>query len=968
MPRNTFSFTLLLMALTLLGESLAQTGFEIKLDKPKEYEERILRSERTPIKKIGLPQRMLQNTVTRYNYYFNASNKLNEVIERAKQAFTDDYTKLLPFYNYTLESTASDATQLDSIIWKTNSGIVLHDLRGDWTDDLYLLWGAAYFFQQKFDSARILFQFINQAYAPREKDGYAKTIGSARDGNNALSVSTPEKKGKIARMISKAPPRRNDAFIWQIRNYIAQNQLAEAASLIEALQRDPQFPVRLREELHEVEALLFYQQQNWDSTAHHLSQALERATNQNERARWEFLLGQLYEQTGKWSEAKKYYRRSIPRTTNPILEIYARLGAIRTDREGDASLIAENIRDLKQMAKRDKYADYRDIIYFMAAQMQGQTGDQPATKELLLNSIQVASNNASLRNQAFEQLARICLNEKEYRQAYNFYDSIQLNDPKLPNPDSIRKWKEVLSVIATQMEIIERQDSLLRIVAMPEEERKEFIRKLVKELRRQQGLKDDSNRPQPTTGTTVMGTGGTEPKGEWYFYNVNSRSRGQAEFQARWGNRPNADQWRRIAALNSSTQPTTGSGTNLPGSTGNTSTTGEIDFETLYASLPLTVEQQQKLYDSLQQAWFVLGETYTQRMEDCAKGITALELIVNTYPTFQRMDEVLFLLYFCHLKNGDEARARDVRAKLEKNFPSSPKTNLVVSGKDPAKEKQKQATLMYQTVYDQFVSGQYAKAASLKKEADSLYGKNYWTPQLAYVEAVYYIQQRVDTAAFNRLNFIVQNFQSTPLAIKAETLIRVLSRRDSIEQELKNYTSTTPNTQKADTVVKKQPTPTPPSTAKPTSQPAPVNQPTPTKPDSVSAAPKNAVYSFRPNQTHQVVVLLQDVDIVFANEAKNSIFRYNRTAFYDKQFTLEVVRLNDKQQLLLIGSFPQSTAALDYLKEVKKAAPTTIFPWLNANRYRFGIIDAENLQQVQSDKKYDDYEQYIQRVYPDLLK
>ena len=494
---------LLLSLLLISSELFAQPGFQIKLDKPQEYEERLLRSERTPEKKIRTPQRILQNTITRYNYFFNASNKLNEVIGRAKTAFRDEFASLLPFYNYTLEKTAEDAIQLDSIIWKSNSGIALHDLRNDWTDDLYLLWGAAYYFQRKFDSARILFQFINQAYAPREKDGYTKTIGSARDGNSALSISTPEKKGRLRKVFSGAPPRRNDAFLWQIRNYIADNRLAEAASLIEALRRDPSFPDRLKEELHEVQAWWFYQQQQWDSTAHHLSQALGQAQNQNERARWEFLLGQLYERSNKWTAAEKFYSRAIPRTTDPILEIYARLGSIRTNRDKDSDQLNDNIRDLRTMAKRDKYTDYRDIIYFMAAQMQRQTGDWAATKELLLNSVQVASNNPSQRNQAFEQLATICLQQKEYRQAYNFYDSIQLNDPKLPNPDSIRQRKEVLGLIATQMEIIERQDSLLKIISLPEEERKEFVRKLLKELRRKQGLKDDAG-----SGVKSMPNGG----------------------------------------------------------------------------------------------------------------------------------------------------------------------------------------------------------------------------------------------------------------------------------------------------------------------------------------------------------------------------------------------------------------------------------------------------------------------------
>ncbi len=931
-------YLLLLISTLLVSIPLrAQVGFQLRLDKPAEYRDRELRGEKTPQKKIRVPQRILQNTITRYNYFFNASNKLNEVINRAKLAFQDDYTKLLPFYNYTLEKTAEDGIQLDSIIWKSNSGIVLHDLRSDWTDDLYLLWGASYYFQRKFDSARILFQFINYSYAQRDKYGNTRAIGSAQDRNNALSISTPEKRGIMRKMISGPPPRRNDAFIWQVRNYIADQKLAEAASLIEALRRDPVFPERLREELHEVQAWWYYQQQNWDSAAHHLSLALGQASSQNERARWEYLLGQLYERSGKWTEAERFYSRSIPRTTNPILEIYARLGSIRTNRDGGKDEIENNIRELRQMAKRDKYLDYRDIIYFMAAQMQRQTGDLDATKVLLVNSVQVPANNPGQRNQAFEQLAQICLQRKEYRQAYNYFDSIRLDDPKLQNPDSIRQLKDVLGIIASQLEIIERQDSILRIIRMPEEERKDFIRKLVKEIRKKQGLKDEpsKNVGGGTTSVNNLFGGGGDQKGEWYFYNASSRSRGQAEFQARWGNRPNADNWRRSAVLNGTKLPTDGI-SNPGGNT--TSPTSGVDFESLYASLPTSPAQQKKLHDSLQQAWFALGKTYIQRMEDCGNGTIALEKITTSYPEFQPMDEALFLLYYCAQRSGDSTRARTIRSWLEKDFPNAEKTNLIVTGKDPVLENQAQATALYQSIYEKFVAGQHNEALQRKKAADSLYGRNFWTPQLTYLEAIHHIQQRADSLAIDRLQHITREFKSSTLAPKAENLLQVLSRRDSIEQELRNWKAP------VDTSNKKQP----------------VDTLTKKKPD--------ARYSFRADVAHQVVVILDELDIVLTTETKNAIFRFNRNNFFDKDFQLDLISLNSKQQLLLIGPFKDANEASSYLIALRQAAPTEVLSWLKPESYQFGLIDAENLQRVRAEKNFAEYDAFLRKEYPSLFR
>src|SRR6185503_8547038 len=100
---------------------------------------------------------------------------------RAKERHKDDLSGLLSFYNYDLEITQADSLELDSVIFKSTTGIVLHDLRSNWADNMYLLWGAAYYLKKEFDSARMMFQFINYAFAEKEKDGAYKVIGSARD-------------------------------------------------------------------------------------------------------------------------------------------------------------------------------------------------------------------------------------------------------------------------------------------------------------------------------------------------------------------------------------------------------------------------------------------------------------------------------------------------------------------------------------------------------------------------------------------------------------------------------------------------------------------------------------------------------------------------------------------------------------------------------------------------------------------
>jgi hypothetical protein len=113
-------------------DAQAQPGTEIELDKPKKYENRKLASEKTGEKKFTIPRKIYQNTVTHYNYYFNANTRLNDLVSSAKASFKEDYSQLLPFYNYSLQTTSQNKQELDSIIYKCTAGILLHDLRNSY--------------------------------------------------------------------------------------------------------------------------------------------------------------------------------------------------------------------------------------------------------------------------------------------------------------------------------------------------------------------------------------------------------------------------------------------------------------------------------------------------------------------------------------------------------------------------------------------------------------------------------------------------------------------------------------------------------------------------------------------------------------------------------------------------------------------------------------------------------------------
>jgi len=591
------------------------------------------------------------------------------------------------------------------------------------------------------------------------------------------------------------------------------------------------------------------------------------------------------------------------------------------------------------------------------------------------------TSNPNLKNKAWLELASIALKTKDYKTVRNCYDSLNFNDPLLTNIDKLKANQDLYGRIADDIEVVERQDSVQKIAAMPEDERKDFVKKLARQIRKEQGLKEEpgilvpiGNNPQQQQQQTDLFN--TSSKGEWYFYNAALRIKGQSEFKSKWGNRANADNWRRLAAVgltqnqNSkiTTQTATRTDRTIP-----VSPTGEVDFETLYEKLPLTEELMKISNDSLSTALYMLGKSMTDEIEDCSSSIEAFEKLRLKFPDYEKMDEVLFSLYYCYNKNGETGKANSIKKIMEQKYTESPLTSIVSTGKDPrSKTNNSEATKTYENIYNLFIEGKFEDAISQKEKADVAYGSNFWTPQLLYIEAVYYIKQKEDNKATTSLSKIVTGFPNTTMAEKASKMIEVLSRRKEIEDELtkldiKRPVEITPKKPITDTIAAivsdkkrdsliQQPKQLP-------AQPVTV-APVVIKKDSIADKPVITPYVYKADDKYSVLVLLQKTDLVWTNEAKNAYNIYNKNKFFNRQFEMTLEVINDDTKALKIGSFDNAQDALDYLHTIKPASPSQIIPWLTADRYSFTIISSGNFEILKSVKDINIYKQFIEKNLP----
>ncbi len=948
-----------------------------KQKKPEKFENRKLGSEKTANKKFTVPRNFFQNSITHYNYYFNANNRVNTVVDRAKLSYKDDYSTLLNFYPYTLENTATQTTELDSVILTSTAGILLHDLRNDWIDNMYMLIGKAYFYRRDFDSALMTFQFINYNLFPRKRknDNDDRIVGT-----NSISIANKEKRN-ILQKVTAQPPSRNDALLWLARTLIELDEFGESGGLINTLQNDPNLPKRLKNDLEEVNAYWFFKQGIYDSTAVHLENALSSADSKQDKSRWEFLLAQLSELNGHYDKASEYYSKASKHTVDPLLDIYANLNDAKMLRgNGDLKALDKSIDNLLKMGRKDKFEAYRDIVYYAAGELSLQKPDTNAAIKHFTKSIKYNESNINYKNRAYLQLGDMAYDRKQFRIAAAMYDSLQTGPDSLLNKRiaQIQTRKDALTKIVEAISNIEREDSLQLIAAMLPAERDELIKKTVRKLRKEKGLKDDGS-----TGGDIIPFGNTNQqptdlfesnstRGEWYFNNSARKARGFTEFKSKWGNRANLDNWRRKSAMETGiNNPIAGNDTK-PGK-GNTKTDStatqpeEINYTYLLNSLPLTAEKLAASNEIIADNMFELAKLYQNELEEYKLAANTYEDYLQRFPARLLDGEVYLGLYYCYSKLGNTERAgyyKDLLNSKYANSKSGQKLNNP-SALDP-KTKNPEVTKLYDDIYNLFIEGNFDKAIEEKKKADSLYGVNYWSPQLSYIEALHHVKNRNDSAAIKGLQTIIDNDPSSPLKEKAANMIDVLQRRAEIEKYLTNLEITRAEEDKP---------------IKAGDNPVVVNKPAAEKPAAVNKPPAvklpvatDSVKKIIPPLTsgpfvmalaspHFVLMILDKVDPVYVTEARNAFIRYNREKYYGQTIAINKDVLDADRNLLVISSFADAAAALQYYDKIKRSAASEI-SWLPANKYSFLIITADNLQLLKNNKNISGYKDLLNTQYP----
>ncbi|MEX0770223.1 MAG: hypothetical protein WD035_05795 [Balneolaceae bacterium] len=350
------------------------------------------------------------------------------------------------------------------------------------------------------------------------------------------------------------------ALIWEGRTYLEMEIYGEGTQILETrLASSLEWSPELRSEARIILAQHYVKQEEWEKASEVLESALDGLEDLGKKARGYFLYGQILEKTGDLGPSYVAFREVRNHRPSYELEYYARYKEADIYRQMG---FYHNAYDhFRSMERNDKHFERRpELLYEMAKteQMRGNPGEARRLYNRVLRYR--ATNPAPLvlakSYYGMAELYREFFADFEMAAAY--YDSAamqRVDERFLPEDWNIQEQASAFGEYAEVTRQISRIDSLLDLASLEPAELDSVLARIQAQHQQDQVRRDEIQLGlmQSEEGLEELTTETTEAVNG--FLNIRNRAmleRLSLQFQARWGNRPLADNWRRMEAVSGS--------------------------------------------------------------------------------------------------------------------------------------------------------------------------------------------------------------------------------------------------------------------------------------------------------------------------------------------------------------------------------------------------------------------------------
>lgn len=643
---------------------------------------------------------------TKYNILYNGQVGLDKGVKEIKANSDDNFWKRLPVekmeivedFTTTKKSTNANFELAEA---KATKAIQKHSMniggreKNFQIDEAYLMLGKSRYYDQRFIPALDAFNYILYKYPNSSKIYEAKIWRektNMRLGNDALVIKN----------ISKL-----------LEDHEVKNQVfANANALLS-------------------ESFLNLEEK--DSAIAKLKLAIDFTKINQERARYRFILGQLYQQLGYKDSAVTSYQSVINMNRKAdrkfVIQAHAKKAELFDYQNGDFNSFTNTF---DKLAKDRENRPYKDLIFYQMGVFYDQKNDSKKALDFYNLSLKTNSKDSYLIASNYRNLGNMYFRNAAYPAAAKYYDStlVRLND-KSREHNKIQKIRNNLDEVILYEALAKRNDSILNVVAMNDSEKITFFEKYIVQLKAadeikrvlEEKKKEKQANIERNSSTSSIDPASNQEQGKptkiaalmppsipnvssqqagsiFYFYNPTTVAFGKLEFKKIWGDRSSKGNWR----TTTSAQNTVASDSLIDETETLVDATKTEKFVEQYTAdfylkqLPVAQVELDLIAKERNFAYYQLGIIYKEKFKENDLAIAKLEQLLSNKPEEKLVLPSLYNLYKLY-QITDATKAEAMKKRITAEYPESR--------------------------YAQIMNNTTANAASLTETPESIYTKWY---------------------------------------------------------------------------------------------------------------------------------------------------------------------------------------------------------------------------------------------------
>ena len=740
--------------------------------------------------KNNFVNRKYHSTTARYNGLFNANELLRLSLITFDGAHKDNFYTFLPVNLLPDETEVKGMyPAIDTAIAKCTKVIEDHSMPNavdmyykeaeynNWIDENWLTIGKAFYYRRDYEKALKNYDFVKRFFI-EDPSTYVAELWIAKvyielnkfsdaklilDGLNEIAKEQKKKKFK------------------DFMPFL--NKKKEGAQ--------PTMKRSLQLEIYKAYSDLAMKRKDYEAAIDGLQLALSKSNSKREKARFNYILAQLYQNANNSESASYYYNKAVSTSASFELAFNARLNRAVSDGSEKVK------KDLKKMARDSKNAAFKDQIFYALGMVELNNNREQDAKECLIKSAFFSLSNKRQKAMSYEKLGDISFFAKEFVPAQKYYDSCARFMPEdYPNAEIIKNKSAKLYDLVKALETVDFEDSVQRIAKLSTKDRELFLKETLKQMRREiQDTKEKEAAKLLELQSNSVVLNNTIAN-KFIFNNPKLRETGFKEFKKLWGARDNEDDWRRsdkLTVINSLIS--TDSSQNIAAKESKDS----LSYELLLKNIPLSdssfFQSQLRLIDAL----YISGVLYKEVLLENDLAEQQFESVLALKLSNSADLAAAFQLYRLNEKNKKSEKYKSyildkypnsdaAKYFLDPDFYLKQKKNAEESQKDYLKLLEQYKLQAYQTVFN-------LSQAILEKDLANACRSEY---MLLNVLAMGQLTENKSTL-IPKLNLIIEEKPQTEQAKRAKEMLDIIQSGYSKNEELNfnkkyffNYVSDVP--------------------------------------------------------------------------------------------------------------------------------------------------------------------------------